>query len=575
MMRKLINTSLRLRVLVTVVAAGILVAGVTQLRDARVDLHPEFTPTIVEVQTEALGLSAQEVEQLITSPMEADLLNGVAWLAGHPFGVRPGPVVHRHDLRAGHAALPGPPGGPGAHGPGLRPARRVEAAADAAAGVVHQPDHDDRPLVQDAVARSTSRSSPAGRSSPGSWACRASPTCRPSATGSASSRFRSIPKNLNDKGVALSDVVEATGNALWVSPLSFLEASTPGTGGFIETNAQRLGIQHVSPIESAGDLAQVALPPKDGAGAAGARPLRLGDVATVVEDHQPLIGDATLDSGHRDRHGRREAPRCQHRRGDQGRRGSAEPSRPGLKGLELRHVALPAGRLRRRTPRATSGLAMLAGLRAPRRPAGPGLLPLAGRAGQRRRRSWCRWSPPLSSSTCGATRSTRWCWPAWRSPSAQWWTTPSAEPSASSGASCGKPGGDTPVASTIVDATLEVRGSLLYALVFVLLPVVPVFFMGGHLRRLRPAAGHLLRHGAGRLDGDRPHAHPGAQPAAPQPDGAAPGRPGPAPRLQPPVRGAARPAARTPKPALVTVGGRWPSSGSSPCRPCAGPRFPS
>jgi hypothetical protein len=80
MMRKLINTSLRLRVLVTVIAAGILVAGVTQLRDARVDLHPEFTPTIVEIQTEALGLSAKEVEQLITSPMEADLLNGVAWL---------------------------------------------------------------------------------------------------------------------------------------------------------------------------------------------------------------------------------------------------------------------------------------------------------------------------------------------------------------------------------------------------------------------------------------------------------------------------------------------------------------
>ena len=42
---------------------------------------------------------------------------------------------------------------------------------------------------------------------------------------------------------------------------------------------------------------------------------------------------------------------------------------------------------------------------------------------------------------------------------------------------CGR-AGDKPVVSTIVDATLEVRGSLLYALVFVLLPVVPVFFMG-------------------------------------------------------------------------------------------------
>ena len=38
---------------------------------------PEFTPPYVEIQTEALGLSAEEVEQFITVPLEADLLNGV------------------------------------------------------------------------------------------------------------------------------------------------------------------------------------------------------------------------------------------------------------------------------------------------------------------------------------------------------------------------------------------------------------------------------------------------------------------------------------------------------------------
>jgi Cu/Ag efflux pump CusA len=37
-------------------------------------------PPTVEIQTEALGLSAAEVEQLITVPMEQDLLNGVAFL---------------------------------------------------------------------------------------------------------------------------------------------------------------------------------------------------------------------------------------------------------------------------------------------------------------------------------------------------------------------------------------------------------------------------------------------------------------------------------------------------------------
>ena len=40
----------------------------------------ELSPTQVEIQTEALGLSAEEVEQLITVPLEADLLNGVAFL---------------------------------------------------------------------------------------------------------------------------------------------------------------------------------------------------------------------------------------------------------------------------------------------------------------------------------------------------------------------------------------------------------------------------------------------------------------------------------------------------------------
>ena len=44
------------------------------------DTLPEFGPTTVQVQIEALGLSAEEVEQLITVPMEQDLLDGVAWL---------------------------------------------------------------------------------------------------------------------------------------------------------------------------------------------------------------------------------------------------------------------------------------------------------------------------------------------------------------------------------------------------------------------------------------------------------------------------------------------------------------
>src|SRR5919106_1667861 len=80
MMRWIIGSSLKFRRLVVAVAAGVLVLGVVQAGKTPVDVLPEFTPATVEVQTEALGLSAAEVEQLITVPMEQDLLNGVAFL---------------------------------------------------------------------------------------------------------------------------------------------------------------------------------------------------------------------------------------------------------------------------------------------------------------------------------------------------------------------------------------------------------------------------------------------------------------------------------------------------------------
>src|SRR3712207_2059636 len=38
------------------------------------------------------------------------------------------------------------------------------------------------------------------------------------------------PEQLRDRGVTLNQVVETTGNAQLVSPLTYLEASTPGTG---------------------------------------------------------------------------------------------------------------------------------------------------------------------------------------------------------------------------------------------------------------------------------------------------------------------------------------------------------
>jgi Cu/Ag efflux pump CusA len=80
MLRSVIASSLKFRRLVVAIAAGTLVVGIVQLRHMPVDQLPEFGPTLVEVRTEALGLSAGEVEQLITVPLEQDLLNGVAFV---------------------------------------------------------------------------------------------------------------------------------------------------------------------------------------------------------------------------------------------------------------------------------------------------------------------------------------------------------------------------------------------------------------------------------------------------------------------------------------------------------------
>ncbi|MCK5468788.1 MAG: efflux RND transporter permease subunit, partial [Cyclobacteriaceae bacterium] len=95
------------------------------------------------------------------------------------------------------------------------------------------------------------------------------------------------PQILTDNDMTLHDVVKTTGEALWVSPLSFLNSSTPGTGGFFDTPNQRLGIRHVLPISTPEELAQVSVH--------GRQDFVLGDISTVVENHQPLIGDAIIN----------------------------------------------------------------------------------------------------------------------------------------------------------------------------------------------------------------------------------------------------------------------------------------
>src|SRR3954463_4556716 len=79
-MEQIILACLRLRVVVVAAGAILVAAGLWQIRQMPLDAVPEFSPLTLQVRTEALGLSAAEVESLVTVPLEADLLIGVPWL---------------------------------------------------------------------------------------------------------------------------------------------------------------------------------------------------------------------------------------------------------------------------------------------------------------------------------------------------------------------------------------------------------------------------------------------------------------------------------------------------------------
>src|SRR6476469_5612012 len=66
----------RERLIVTVASVVIVAGGVLALYRLNVDAFPDVTPVQVEIDTEAEGLAPQEVEQLVTFPIE-NVMNGI------------------------------------------------------------------------------------------------------------------------------------------------------------------------------------------------------------------------------------------------------------------------------------------------------------------------------------------------------------------------------------------------------------------------------------------------------------------------------------------------------------------
>ncbi|MGA9715414.1 MAG: efflux RND transporter permease subunit [Aeromicrobium sp.] len=292
MIRGLVSTSIKLRGLVIGLAATIMLAGIALLPRTPVDVLPEFTPPYVEIQTESLGLSASEVEQFLTVPLEADLLNGVEGVDVIRSSSTPGlssivlvfeqgfdvykgrQLVQERLTQLGGAAFPNV---------SKPPAMLQPLSSSSRVLMIGLKSDELTPIQQSVLARWTIRPRLMGIQGVANvavWGMR-----------DQQIQVQVDPEKLRDEDITLSQVIRTAGNAQIASPVSYLEASVPGTGGFIETPAQRLPIRNVfDNIASPEALGKVPVENTDGR-------VRLTDVATVVEEHQPLIGDAVVDDG--------------------------------------------------------------------------------------------------------------------------------------------------------------------------------------------------------------------------------------------------------------------------------------
>jgi multidrug efflux pump subunit AcrB len=234
------------------------------------------------VQTEALGLSAPEVEQLVTIPLEKSLFEGIMGVTDTTSDTVPGMT----DIQLHFAP-----------GTDLYRARLLVQERLNSAFVL--PNVSTPPTMVQPTS-TTSDTILVGLTSKTQSNIDLSVLARwtivpkllgldgvanVSTFGQADRQLQVLvdPAKMAARHVTLAQVIATAGNSQLVSPISYLQGSVPGTGGYLEGPNQRMDIRHILPFNTPGNLA--GLPIADAP--AGTT---LSSVAQLVTGHQPLIG---------------------------------------------------------------------------------------------------------------------------------------------------------------------------------------------------------------------------------------------------------------------------------------------
>ncbi len=276
MLASVVRASLRHPVLVLVAGVLLLAYGMMTVVDARYDVVPEFVPPQATVQTEAPGLAADQVEVLVTRPLEAAIngTNGVT-------SVRSESVQGLSVINVTFAE-------------GSDPFRTRQVLAESLAEANGRLPSNIATPVLSPLTSSTMDLLKIGFVAPAmdpmvlrdlvQWQVRIRLLAVPGVAraivfGGDERRLevRMHPAAMLARGVSLTDLTTAV-----------QAAATVRGGGFVESAAQRIIVTAAAPRLDAADLAKAPLSLTMGA------PIRIGDIADVTEAATPKSGDALV-----------------------------------------------------------------------------------------------------------------------------------------------------------------------------------------------------------------------------------------------------------------------------------------